>query len=140
VAALAKLLDQPTEALTTGTGDRLVAPPLWGQWHAGVNRLGPPAWFEQLNSDPRLRVAAGLGAEVVRRNDEQLMAAAWEQVEGILAANAQLRRAQLAREASLRLLANHLSTLDSDTLLQVTGPVHARVAAAAAPQVPGTSP
>jgi hypothetical protein len=35
-------------------------------------------------------------------------------------------------------MANHLSTLDADTLLQVTGPVHARVAAAR--PVPSSSP
>ena len=143
VAALAKMLNQPADALTQAGGTRIVAPPLWGRWHAAVDRLNAaagaqPVWFHELNADPRLRVAAGLGAEVIRRHDEQLMAAAWDQVAGILAANAQLRRAQLAREASVRLMANHLSTLDADTLLQVTGPVHARVAAAA--PVPSSSP
>jgi hypothetical protein len=149
VTALAGLLNQPAQALTAAGTDPIVAPPLWGQWHAAVNRLDPspqaaagaqPAWFHQVNADPRLRVAAGLGAEVVRRHDEALMAAAWDQVEGILAANAALRRAQLAREASARLLDRHLSTLDSDTLLQVTAPVQARVAAAPAPAVPGANP
>jgi hypothetical protein len=145
VTALAAMLNQPAQLLAASGGDRVVAPPLWGQWHAAINQLDPaagaqPVWFHQLNADPRLRVAAGLGAEVVRRNDDQLMAAAWDQVEGILAANAALRRAQLAREASSRLLANHLSTLDGDTLLQVTGPTHGRVAAAAAPLVPGAIP
>jgi hypothetical protein len=134
-AALAAMLNQPALALEQAEEQPLVAPPLWGRWHAAQDRLSAdtgavPAWFHQLNADPRLRVAAGLGAEVVRRNDEQLMAAAWDQVEGILAANAQLRRAQLAREASVRLLANHLSTLDGETFLAVTAPLHARVASA----------
>jgi len=145
VAALARMLNQPADALTQAGGTRIVAPPLWGRWHAAVDRLdlapgARPAWFHELNADPRLRVAAGLAAEVVRRNDEQLMAAAWDQVEGILAANAHLRRAQLAREASVRLMANHLATVDGDTLLQVTGPVHARVAAAPAPAVANSPP
>jgi hypothetical protein len=145
VAALAAMLNQPADALTRAGGTRIVAPPLWGRWHAAVDRLdlaagAQPVWFHELNADPRLRVGAGLGAEVVRRNDEQLMAAAWDQVEGILTANAHLRRAQLAREAAVRLMTNHLSTLDGDTLLQVTGPVHAHVAAAPAPPVPSSSP
>src|SRR5215470_15676589 len=143
VAALAAMLNQPADALNQDGGTRIVAPPLWGRWHAAVDRLdlaagARPAWFHELNADPRLRVVAGLGAEVVRRNDEQLMAAAWDQVEGIIAANAQLRRAQLAREASVRLMANHLATLDGDTLLHVTSPVHARVATA--PAAPSSSP
>jgi hypothetical protein len=138
VAALAAMLNQPAQLLAASDAERLVAPPLWGQWHAAADRLDPtvgaqPQWFHELNADPRRRVAAGLGAEVVRRNDDELMAAAWDQVEGILAANAQLRRAQLAREASSRLLANHFAGLDQDTLLQVTSPLHGRFAASSAP-------
>ena len=69
--------------------------PLWGRWHAARDRLdtttaAKPVWFNELNSDPRHRVAAGLGAEIIRRNDQQLMAAAWDQVEGVKDANAEL--------------------------------------------------
>src|SRR5262249_21771672 len=115
VAALARMLNQPADALTQAGGTRIVAPPLWGRWHAAVDRLdlapgARPAWFHELNADPRLRVAAGLAAEVVRRNDEQLMAAAWDQVEGILAANAHLRRAPPPRGAAGRLPAHPLAS------------------------------
>ena len=135
VAALAGLLNRPAEALVQEVEtDPIVAPPLWGRWHAAADRLdqaagATPQWFHELNADPRLRVTAGLGAEVVRRNDEELMAQAWEQVDGVLAANEALRRAQAAREAAGKLLTKHLSALDADTLLQVTAPVHARVLA-----------
>ena len=47
----------------------------------------------------------------------------------MLAANEALRRAQAAREAAGKLLTKHLSTLDAESLLQVTAPVHARVLA-----------
>jgi hypothetical protein len=130
VAALATVLNQPADALAQDSlGEPLVAPPLWGRWHAAVDRLAlaagaSPQWFHELNADPRLRATAGLGAEVVRRNDQELMAEAWDQVEGVVAANEALRRAQAAREASSKLLANHLAALDADTLLQVTAPVH----------------
>jgi hypothetical protein len=130
VAALAGLLNQPADALVQDSlGEPLVAPPLWGRWHAAVDRLAvtegaSPQWFHELNADPRLRATAGLGAEVVRRNDQELMAQAWDQVEGVIAANEALRRAQAAREASGKLLANHLGALDYDTLVQVTAPVH----------------
>ncbi len=142
VGALAAMLNQPADLLDHAGGEPLVAPPLWVRWQAATDRLDPtdgatPAWFQELNADPRLRVAAGLGAEVIRRNDDALMAAAWDQVAGILAANAQMRRAQLAREASVRLLTNHLSTLDQDMLVQVTAPLHAHLTAAAA--IPASS-
>jgi len=133
VSALAKLLNRPADALSQQVdGDPIVAPPLWGRWHAAIDRLDPatgatPQSFHELNADTRLRVTAGLGAEVVRRNDEELMAQAWEQVDGVLAANETLRRAQAAREAAAKLLTKHLSTLDAESLLQVTAPVHARV-------------
>jgi hypothetical protein len=139
VPRLAALLNEPADALARDANtDPIVAPPLWGRWHAATDRLSTdgdaaPRWFHELNADPRLRATAGLGAEVVRHNDEELMAEAWAQIDGVLAANEALRRAQAAREASGKLLANHLSTLDVDALLQVTAPVHARVLLGDAP-------
>jgi len=84
---LAALLNAPADALATENAPRIVAPPLWGSWLAAQDRLTvltgdedqmppQPLWFHELNGDPRLRVAAGLGAEIVRRQDQQLMAAA----------------------------------------------------------------
>ena len=130
VVALGGLLNRPAEALAQPGSPRTVAPPLWVRWQAARDRLetaagAQPLWFHELNSDPRLRASAGLGAEVVRANDQQLMAEAWSQVEGILEANAALRRAQVAREASSRLLDRHLAPLKPDTFLAVTAPMHA---------------
>ena len=113
VPKLAAMLNQPDDALTQDTdAEPIVAPPLWGRWHAATARLDPaplatPQWFHEVNADPRLRATAGLGAEVIRRNDDELMAEAWAQVEGVLAANEALRRAQAARETSGKLLTNH---------------------------------
>jgi hypothetical protein len=133
VTALAKLLNQPADGLLAG-GDPIVAPPLWVRWQAATDRLDPhpgaePRWFHLLNSDPRNRAAAGLGAEAVRRNDQSLMAAAWDQVEGVNAANAELRRAQLAREAASRLHSKHFGVLKADTFLSITRPLHRRFTA-----------
>ena len=51
--------------------DPLITPPLYGRWHAAVERLltdrdGMPArildnWIHELNLDPRFRVPAGFG-------------------------------------------------------------------------------
>ncbi|GIH07764.1 hypothetical protein Rhe02_58310 [Rhizocola hellebori] len=144
VPALAAMLNQPADAISAGA-DPIVAPPLWGRWQAAADRLDPapaatPAWFHELNADPRLRTIAGLGAEVVRRHDQELMAEAWRQVDGVIAANETLRRAQLAREAARKLYDNHLTALGTETLLTVTAPVHSQILLPASPGVAAAAP
>src|SRR5690606_23461012 len=77
-----------------------VAPPLYGQWHADVHRVpapnAGPRWMREVNANPRWRVAAGLGAEVVRANQEEYVDAAWQQVGDVLAANRLLAQARAA--------------------------------------------
>jgi hypothetical protein len=65
---------------------------------------------------------------VVQRDQEALVASAWDQVGEIRKANQLLRQAQLARQLSLSLAARHLDTVaDDGAYLQITAPVHARV-------------
>lgn len=134
---LRAVLNAPADALDAGAADPVVAPPIYGRWHAARNRVelngGQPPWLHELNLDPRHRVAAGLGAEVVRRDQESLMAAAWEQVGQIEQANQLLRRAQLARSVSSSLHARHFQRMPESTLLQVTAPAHARLRAVSLP-------
>jgi hypothetical protein len=129
------------EALLGGTppATREPALPIYGRWHAGLATFAlsvPPSvpwpWVQALNADPRLRVAAGLGSEIVRRQQQQLMAGAWQQVDGIRRVNEELRLAQLAREAAVRVHGRHLSAPDPEAVLLVTGQVHARVTVAGA--------
>ena len=73
--------------------DPVIAPPIYGRWHAAVdsvNRLAA-GWVNDLNLDPRNRVPAGFGTEVVQTECTALMASAWQQVEGVLKANQLLR-------------------------------------------------
>jgi len=86
-----------------------------------------PAWFQALNTDPRLRVAAALGRQVVAAQREQLAAAAWEQVSDTHQVNALLSRAQLARAVTQRQLARHLASGDTLSFLQLTSPHASRV-------------
>jgi hypothetical protein len=108
--------------------------PLYGRWHAARTALDttldlsqPLPWFDDLNTDPRLRVAAALGVAVVQAEQQQLMASAWRQGAGIAEVNAELRHAQLGREVTNRLYKRHLLPLAPQTALQVTSPLHARV-------------
>lgn len=83
--------------------DTPLAPPLYGRWHArSAPDLPPqtPDWLRTLNLHPSRRVAAGLGAEVVRRHQEEMMAAIWEQAGEIERANQLLRIAQTAKAAA----------------------------------------
>ncbi|KJY37223.1 hypothetical protein VR45_09375, partial [Streptomyces sp. NRRL S-495] len=66
-------------------------------------------WVHRLNLDPRFRIAANFGTQVVQARQEEFMAAAWEQVGEVLAANARIRAAQLAREVGHVLHGKHLA-------------------------------
>lgn len=105
--------------------------PIYGQWHAAQREIPSgrrdALWLRQLNQDPRYRIAAGLGTQVVQKHQEELMTAAWKQVGAILEANQILRQAQLAREGSTHLYEDHLNRMDPTTFLLVTAPVHTRV-------------
>jgi hypothetical protein len=120
---------QLRNALTTAAG--VVAPPVYGQTQSGKKLPqghDAPVWLGELNLDPRMRAAAGAGAQVVQRDHEALVASAWNQLGEIRKANQLLRQAQLARGASASMERRHLAAIASDgAYLQVTAPVHSRV-------------
>jgi hypothetical protein len=120
--------------------DPLITAPLYGRWHALTRRLlferdGTPVspgdnWVHRLNLDPRHRMAAGFGTRVVQDSQEDYMNAAWEQIGDVLAANARIRAAQLAREAASIWYERHLQPLLAvapERALTLTAPVQARV-------------
>lgn len=142
MAALVDLADDYTRASAAavnpdGDPDPVVTPPLYGRWPALVDRLlkaadgtalpDQQAWIHRLNLDPRFRVAAGLGTEVIQANDQKLMAAAWQQIGDVIAANDKLRLAQLAHAATSALFRQHLSMLPAEHQFLITAPLHARI-------------
>jgi hypothetical protein len=120
----ASLLQPPTQDPPS------VVPPIYGRWHYGrgsrVNAAAQEPWIHVLNLDPRHRSAAGLGAEVVRRQQEPLMASAWDQLGAIDDANDVLRRAQFGREA-LGFMHRRLGALPLEDFLGATAAVQKRV-------------
>jgi hypothetical protein len=128
--ALRKTLHTGSDAASSAPA--VLAPPLYGQWY--VNRQttpddnAPPHWFRELNLDPRHRVAAGLGTLVIRFEQEQLMASAWDQLAKQEQDNQRLKRAQLAESVGEALVDKHLRALQPDAFLQLTSPVHAAIA------------
>lgn len=103
-------------------GPPLVGPPLYGGNHAQQPRLdvSNPEWFAQLNTDPRNRIVAGLGTRVVQMDQEDLVAAAWNQVSGVEAANRALRLAQLAKHVDGSLHRRHLARFNEAAVMAVT--------------------
>jgi hypothetical protein len=135
IAGLKQLVDTPDDLLTTAGAARRLGPPLYGRSHIGRTTLGPKPrgrtfwlWFDELNADPRLRVAAAMGVRVVQSQQDQLLAGAWRRVAGIRELNDELRHAQAAREFARRVHARHVAVDDPEVVLQLSAPVHARLA------------
>ncbi|WP_119070898.1 hypothetical protein [Aggregatilinea lenta] len=123
-------LNLPSKQFEDGPQDAtpILGPPIYGQWHVKQHTIAPtnPAWMHELNLDPRSRVAAGLGAEVVRKFQEDFMQKAWEQIGEVIRANTWLNWGRLSLEANLRLYTRHFRSLPTDRLLQMTGALHMR--------------
>lgn len=110
--------------------DPIVTPPFYGKYHSGQQRVTVNGqWYNQLNLDPKYRVAAGLGSQVVQKEQESLMERAWRQYGEILAVNRQLRREQLSLALSKALYKKHFQSerLSTPDLTVLTEKLHARV-------------
>jgi hypothetical protein len=130
--ALAALVNRTSPVVDDPTKpDPQLVPPLYGCWPAGVFSVSPTGtgWLAGLNLDPRNRTESGMGTQVVQANLTALLASAWQQVAGIEAANALLRRAQLARGVLTMLHTQRFSIAAGATLLSLTAPVHNRLLA-----------
>jgi hypothetical protein len=136
---LARLLNAPSDALSQNVIDPVVAPPIYGASYPPKDRVEvpatPPLWVSELNLDPRHRIAAGLGTQIVQEDQEDLMASAWQQAEELRRANQQQRLNQLAVTARTTTFTKQVSRLDKDELLQITGPSMAKVPASGPPDL-----
>ena len=125
----------------------VLVPPAYGRLHAGIAQVldarddGTLEWLGELNLDFRNRAAAGLGTEVVRRRQDELVQRAWEQVGRIEEANQRLREAELARAAAEAVMRKHIEPLDGDDrLTQLTAPAQVGLRVPAALPIVDTTP
>jgi hypothetical protein len=129
--AIQKVLNDPSATAPRGVTDPLVGPPIYGDRYAQRDSVddtaNPPGWLNELNLDPRHRVAAGLGTLIVQHDQEQLMASAWDQLEKIKPINQALRQTQLAVAASAMIHKKHFRAMPIDALLQITAPSHQKI-------------
>ena len=120
--------------------DPLVGPPIYGRWYAQRSQVGdaavPATWLDDLNLDPRERVAAALGTRVIQDAQEALVAQAWQQAGEIDRANQRLRQMQLSLVVGARLHAKQVQDLgsDDDALWRLAAPAQARLVWQAATQ------
>ena len=125
------------DGLADQNQEPLLGPPIYGCWQANQNTVEivpqppakppAPAWLHELNLDPRHRGVAGLGTLVVQDQQEQLVAAAWEQMGEIQRINQIKRQAQLGRAVNGVFHTKHLSAFGDATLLQVVAPAQSRL-------------
>lgn len=140
---LKDLLNLPDDYLKSGTGsDPIIVPPIYGRWHAAVDRLlDPPLgdpedarvrWLHELNLDPRYRAAAGIGTNVIQKNQEDYVEAAWLQVGRVIEGNTKVRHSQVSFSATLTWTVQNIQPMlaaQSSRFLTLSAPLHARVVA-----------
>ena len=139
---LARLLNLPDDYKRAGDPDPMLAPPLYGRWHALTDRVltapdGSPLpdagnWIHRLNLDPRFRIAAGFGTRVVQDQQEPLMDAAWSQVGQLLEAQRRVRLGQVGVRVSQVWYARHIVPLlarDEQKGLMLVAPLQKRIVA-----------
>jgi hypothetical protein len=132
--ALLKILNRAWEIATkkADNHDPIVGPPIYGCWQAArheVNLISPPPlnWLDELNLDPRHRVVAAFGTQVVQSQQEDLMASAWEQLGQIQRVNQIRRQAQFGREVNAVYHGRHFSRFSEETLLKILAPAQSRI-------------
>ncbi|MFB7378797.1 hypothetical protein ACFC6U_30315 [Kitasatospora purpeofusca] len=127
-AALDDFRSRVAAHIDRGTETEL-APPLYGG-HPVVARTvepGATGWLAELNLDPEHRIAAALGADWVRENQEFLMARAWDQLGAVREANRKLQETVFCTAVCDSLYRRHLQTLSPGELMAVAAPVGERV-------------
>jgi hypothetical protein len=113
----------------------VVTPPVYGSWQAAAavvpDEGEPPRWLREANLDPALRAAAGLGARVVREQQEQLVAAAWDQLADGPVVTRLAHRLDLSIAVLGSVLRRHVATMQTGRLVQLLGPAQTRLRAPA---------
>lgn len=117
--------------------DPVITSPLYGRWHALQQRLlknkndqnlpHSKNWIHELNLDPRFRVAAGFGTQVIQKNQELYMHAAWEQIGKVVELNNKIKWSQLAIAVSANVYKNQLVPLKLNSSFLLTSPLHSRI-------------
>jgi hypothetical protein len=125
------ILNAPADTRAQGNADPVVAPPIYGCWHAHVEKVNTPAsdaqWVNDLNLDPRYRATAGLGVRVIRAHQDEYLRSAWSQIGDVLTVNRKIRRAQLAVKAASAAYTKSLMPLAPERALSLLAPTLGKI-------------
>ena len=124
-------ISNPAASFDPMQPDPIIAPPIYGRWHAAVSSVSRTAagWVNDLNLDPRDRSAGGMGTQVIQTERTALMASAWQQVDGVRAANDVLHQAQLARATLQQIYRAQFVKAQPETVMNFTAPLHSKLLA-----------
>jgi len=104
--------------------ERVVRPPRYGQWPTGDARVrGGPDWYAELNLQPHHRVVARLGADMVRAQQEELVAEARRQLGEYRAARRIRDLLRLGEMTATRLYERAVANALDERLVTVARPV-----------------
>lgn len=127
------IINEPAKILKEEQiGDPIIAPPIYGRWHAAQDEVpevgsSDANWLQETNLDPRYRIFAGAGAETIRRNQEDYMNTAWEQIGDVLEANRKMNQLKLTKITNQAIYDRHLVSLRDELLLNISAPAHTRM-------------
>lgn len=89
-----------------------------------IDRAEQNVWFDRLNLDLKFRHAAGVGADIVRENQEYFMYHCWSQFEDIVEANRKLSLLQASEVMAGSLTKRHFEKLPDAVSLSLSESAH----------------
>jgi hypothetical protein len=125
-AAQKQLGDWMTREASGSAAAPVIGPPIYGSIESGKTQVAT-GWSADLNLDPRRRAAAGLGAEMVRDQQDALVDEAWRQVGDLQKARREHAGSLLADMATLRLHARLVAPLTGANALLTLAPAARRM-------------
>lgn len=127
--AAAAIGDKIAAMIDAGGTPPPLAPPFYGDLAtAAPTTATAPTWQRALVHDLAARIAAGIGAALVRADQDALVDAAWRAMGDAEAINHVIRLGQLSALLAQRLAGRHLGALGSDAeVLAIARPLYARV-------------
>lgn len=105
-----------------------IVPPRYGRWMGPDGTVPTALWFDDVNLDPSLRLAAGYGAEIVRTHQEDLVRAAWDFAGDVAAANHLIASARFGAQSARKIHAA-LFSLSPDRLIALADNALVRIRA-----------
>lgn len=110
--------------------DPIISAPMYGSWHSqkfSVDNKKTTGWQNEINLDPGNRIVAGLGAELFRENQDEMMKTAWEQYGEIREANRKINQAAFLEMTNKKLFNKYLKHSTQERIIGTSSLLHGRI-------------